>query len=102
MNAAENEKIHAMHRRFGTCGVLKCDGCSHLLRYEYTKRRYYKCELYGTSCSKGTDWRLTYQACGMRDIEQDMTNWTPICKQIYRRRNDEQPINGQIRMEIVN
>ena len=82
MNAAENEKIHAMHKRFGTCGVLKCDGCTHLLSYKFT------------------NWRLTYPACGMRDIEQDMKNWTPVFKQLYPPKKVEQPINGQVRMEV--
>jgi len=77
-----DRKIFAMHRRFGTCGVLRCKDCDHLCSYEYRRSRYYKCRLYGMSCGEGTDWKSSYQACGMYNVKQDMKEWVPVIKLI--------------------
>lgn len=93
-------KILAMHARFGTCGALQCRDCCHLISGDYHDRRYYKCELYGMSHSEATDWRLSYQACGMYNVPQSMVTWTPLLDQIIRGRVPEQPLEGQIRLEV--
>lgn len=98
----EKRKIFAMHERFGTCGALRCKDCNHLVGGKYHDRQLYKCELYGLTHSEATDWRLSYQACGMFGIEQDMNTWVPILEQIKHesRKADELLIEGQIRMEV--
>ena len=93
-------KIQAMHKRFGTCGVLQCRDCSHLISGEYHDKRYHKCELYGLSHSEATDWRLSYQACGMYNVPQDMAWFTPLFEQIKHDPKIFQPLDGQIRLEV--
>ncbi len=93
-------KIQAMHTRFGTCGVLQCRDCCHLISGSYHDKRYHKCELYGMSHSEATDWRLSYLACGMYNVPQNMVTWTPLLDQILRGRVPEKPLEGQIRLEV--
>lgn len=94
-------KIDAMHARFGTCGVLRCKGCNHLIGGKYHGRRYYKCELYGLSHSYATDWRLSYPACGMYNMEVDTDLWNPILQQIiWVPKPVEPPLEGQMRLEV--
>lgn len=93
-----DNKIFAMHRRFGTCGVLRCEGCNHLITDNSHKRRFRKCELYGNTFSSATDWKVSYQACGMYNVKQDMNEWVPVIKRIGK--SYELPIDGQIRMEV--
>lgn len=96
-------KIQAMHKRFGTCGVLLCKDCSHLISGNYHDRRYHKCELYGLSHSEATDWRLSWQACGMYDVPQNMDMWVPVMKLITHGPHGpkvEPPLDGQVRLEI--
>ena len=93
-------KIQAMHKRFGTCGAMRCKECSHLIGGAYHGRSYYKCELYGISRSEATDWRISNQACGMFNMEVDMDRWQPILKQIlWQDMKTEQPLEGQLNWE---
>ena len=94
-------KIQAMHKRFGTCGVLRCKDCCHLISGKYHDKRYHKCELYGMSHSEATDWRLSYQACGMYNVPQDMDWFTPLFEQIKHDPKIFPPLDGQIRMEVL-
>ena len=92
-------KIHAMHKRFDTCGVFHCATCSHLIGGKYHDRQYYKCELYGVTHGESTDWRLSNQACGMYNVPQDMDKWVPVLEQIkHAPRSPEPPLEGQIRI----
>ena len=101
MDYKDTRKIFAMHKLFGRCGILKCQGCSHCIQYDNRSRRYYKCELYGESSSSATDWRLSYDACGMRDVEVDMENWFPVIERLkHATKPPEPPIHGQIKMEF--
>lgn len=93
-------KIAAMYKRFGTCGVLRCRDFCHLIGGNWHDRRYYKCELYGLSHSDATDWRLSWQACGMYNVPQDMERWVPLMKQINRGPSVEPPLDGQVGLEI--
>lgn len=94
-------KIAAMHKRFGTCGVLRCKDCEHLIGGKYRDRQYYKCELYGLSHSEATDWRLANQACGMYNVPQDMDRWVPLLEQIKHGNRNEPPIKGQVTLNEV-
>ena len=90
-------KIFAMHKRFGTCGVFRCKDCDHLIGGKYHDKQLYKCELYGLTHSEATDWRLSYQACGMYNMPQDMDRWVPMIEQIrHAPKGQEPPIEGQI------
>lgn len=77
-----NRKIDAMHKRFGTASG-KCKDCSNLIIHTFgdKSRRVYKCELYGNSCSESTDWRISFQACGMmnKPMPKDMV---PVVRQL--------------------
>ena len=94
-----NRKIFAMHERFGTCGAFRCKDCNHLKKVIPTQRVCYKCELYGDTASEATDWRLSYQACGMFGIEQDMSRWVPMIEQLkHASKPPAPPIDGQVEM----
>lgn len=90
-------KIFAMHKRFGTCGAFRCKDCSHFVGGKYHDRQLYKCELYGMTHSEATDWRLSYQACGMFGVEQDMDRWVPVLEQIkHESKGPEPQLPGQM------
>ena len=59
-----NRKIDAMHERFGR-HEGKCRDCGNLKCYIYNNKRYYKCAAYGVTSSTATDWRLSWDACGI-------------------------------------
>ena len=90
-------KIAAMHRLFGTKEGL-CRDCDHLIGGKYHNKQYYKCELYGVTHSEATDWRLSYQACGMYNI-QTWANPEPIIDTLKRSPKDV-TVDGQFRMEV--
>ena len=94
-------KIHAMHKKFGTCGGFLCKNCCHLISGVYHDKRYHKCELYGLSHSEATDWRLSNCACAMFDVEVDMKNWVPVLDLIRGPVKQEGQLPGQIEMEMV-
>ena len=97
-----DRKIHAMHRLYGTCGVMRCKDCNHLICGKYHDRRYYKCELYGISHSEATDWRVSYQACGMYNTETPF-GFVPVLKQIaHVPDNRNVVLDGQMRLEVDN
>lgn len=80
------KKIDLMHKLFGEISSRKCKDCQHLCSYT-ANRKWYKCEVYGESSSKATDWRLKWTACGMIDIAEyksiqivkqvRLLNWKP-------------------------
>lgn len=90
-----DRKIFAMHKRFGACGAMRCKDCDHLIGGKWHDKQYYKCELYGVSRSDATDWRLSYQACGMYDIEVNLELWVPVLEQVKHaqrpRKNEQLP-----------
>ena len=93
-----DRKIAAMYNRYGAWMDCKCRGCSHLISGEYHGKRYHKCELYGLSRSEATDWRLSYAACGLYDVDVDMGEWVPV---MYRLTSSPAPpLDGQITLEI--
>lgn len=56
--------IEKMHQLFGVSEQHSCKDCEHLGAH-IANRKWYKCEVYGFSCSEASDWRLKWQACGM-------------------------------------
>lgn len=91
-------KIDAMHKRFGTCGVYQCRVCEHLISGVYRGKHYHKCELYGLSHGEGTDWRLSYQACGMFNMDVDTDRWTPVIELVKHALKPRPKVEGQIDM----
>ena len=89
-------KIFAMYKRFGTCGAMRCKDCSHLIKVRPTDRHFYKCELYGNTGGESTDWRLSYGACGMFDMEVDMQRWEPVIEQLKHAPKVDVPLHGQM------
>lgn len=87
-----------MYRHFGTTEDQRCKGCRHLICYDYN-RRYYKCELYGISHSEATDWRLSYQACGMYNMHVKRSEWVSVKDR--QRIGIVAPIDGQIGIEVI-
>lgn len=63
------KNIEAMHILFGDSRGNKCKDCSNLSHFMYHEKSYYKCKCYGISNSKATDFRLSYDACGMFNTE---------------------------------
>ena len=87
-------KIDLMHRLFGTVPDRYCKECPHLESYR-ASQKWYKCGVYGNTCSEATDWRLKYKACGMIDIP--IYTGIPIVKQVrLLNRKLEEPMEGQL------
>lgn len=57
-------KIDLMHNQFGFSPGNKCKTCDNLI-CQIANRRWYKCTVYGVTDSAASDWRLSYDACGM-------------------------------------
>ena len=60
-------KIEAMYKLFGRYTgkqSKQCKDCCNFIRKEYN-RTYFKCLVYGDTDSEATDWRASYEACGM-------------------------------------
>jgi len=62
------KKIEAMHKQYGITDGKKCGDCVNLIERQYGNK-YFKCAVYGMSCSTSTDWAKKYQACGMFNVE---------------------------------
>lgn len=86
-------KIDAMHHYYGF-GVGICANCPHFAKKRYD-RTYHKCLVYGDSNGEATDWRCGYPACGLIDkpFPEDEIR---IVKRIFRNKNDNEPVPGQI------
>lgn len=87
-------KIDLMHKLFGEIPNRKCKDCQHLESYS-ANRKWYKCGVYGNTCSEATDWRLKYTACGMIDVP--VYTGCPIVKQVRLLNwKPEEPMEGQM------
>ena len=60
-------KGELMRNRFGE-SLGTCKGCCHLLYGGTRASRYYKCEVYGNTNSSATDWKISEQACGLKNF----------------------------------
>ena len=84
-------KIDLMHREFGFSPGHKCKYCDNLI-VQQANRRYYKCEVYGISDSEASDWRLSYDACGMYNKVWD---GNPLIRMVKPERTMEEVLDGQ-------
>ena len=80
-------KIELMYAKFGK-GKGTCKNCTNLIRTWRTKPRF-KCKVYGFTHSEASDWRASYEACGMknslwtgRNIIECVTHEKPILEQL--------------------
>lgn len=93
-------KIDAMHHFYG-CDPLngKCKDCPHLISGDYHDRKYYKCTVYGCSHSEATDWRISYDACGLidHDFPENDKRVIDILKHEHIQKTEQLP--GQISVE---
>ena len=87
-------KADAMHSMFGF-GNGSCGDCSHLHPTRYHDKNYYKCDVYGITNSEASDWRLKYQACGLKN---ETYNGSPIINYLKRepKRKNNLQIPGQL------
>lgn len=67
-----DDKIKRMHLAYGK-GLCdkKCGQCKMFLREAYHNGRYKKCIKYGQSRGAGTDWKVSYPACGLFDEDEN-------------------------------
>ena len=84
-------KIDLMHREFGVCPGKKCKYCDNLI-VQQANRRYYKCEVYGITDSEASDWRLSYDACGMYN---KVYNGNPVIRMVKGYPAPPEPLEGQ-------
>lgn len=84
-------KIDLMHRQFGFSPGHKCQYCDNLI-VQQANRRYYKCEVYGATDSEASDWRLSYDACGMYN---KVYNGNPIIRLVKGYPTPPEEIQGQ-------
>lgn len=62
-------RIGAMHRVYGRGPVnATCRTCAHLYSKRYGET-YYKCDLNADTNGPGTDWRVSWPACGKYESE---------------------------------
>ena len=61
-----DKTIEAMHSAYGTFPGVKCRTCPHLDAFTNAQvtRCWYKCRMYGVTGGTGTDWKISYEACG--------------------------------------
>lgn len=94
MEKVMKRKIELMVELFGVHIPLTCcKECNHLLVFEYHDRTYRKCDVYGLSHSRATDWAGRWLACGMFNKEYD---GKPVYKVRFTERPEEVQIEGQI------
>jgi len=91
-------KIEAMHERFGR-HEGKCIDCGNLECHVYNKR-YYKCAVYGVSSSAATDWRISWDACGMYNSLWTGRSILELIKH-ESRREPILPPDGQIALDSM-
>ena len=92
-------KIEAMHYFYGWDHLdRKCKECDHLIHGQYNGKWYYKCTVYGCSHSEATDWRKSYDACGL--VDHDFPEHDNRIIDILKRQpiQQEEQLPGQISM----
>ena len=63
-------QIRVMHATYGVTEGERCGTCRHLYSKHYD-RRYYKCGKARQSNGPGTDWRVSWQACGKWEKKEE-------------------------------
>ncbi len=63
-------RIRAMHQTYGVTEGQTCKTCAHLVCKHFNKR-YYKCDLTRQTNGPGTDWRVSWDACGLWEPREE-------------------------------
>ena len=71
-----------------------CKECCNLITNFYDKK-YFKCRIYGNSCSEATDWRLKYEACGMFNKGWSGGDIVRLVSRTSWRNEEQKPLDGQ-------
>lgn len=87
-------KIDLMHKLFGKSEGL-CKECCNYTRYSYRDKAYRKCIAYGVTASEATDWKASYQACGLFNREYNGKDVIRLVKNGIAKRLIAEPIEGQ-------
>jgi len=91
-------KIEAMYKLFGRYTgkqSKQCKDCCNFIRKEYN-RTYFKCLVYGDTDSEATDWRASYEACGMFNNKNYIGYKIINLLKRGPRPKDNTPIDGQL------
>lgn len=90
-------KIDIMHQMFGESERL-CKDCGHFLRMRYRDKLYRKCEVYGVTNSEASDWKASYQACGLFNKPYPYAGYKVIRYVTPDRKTevDNEPLEGQL------
>ena len=92
------KKINLMHAMFGVADGV-CSECEHFVKGLYHTRILRKCEIYGLTHSEATDWRQSYQACGLKNRDTIHQN---VFRLVQRQNELPTSLAGQIEMEFDN
>lgn len=90
-------KIDLMHQIFGKAERM-CKECDHFRRERYRDKLYRKCEVYGITNSEASDWKASYQACGLFNTPYPYKD-NQIIRYVTPERKREieaEPLDGQI------
>ncbi len=87
-------KIDLMYKLFGYGDGL-CKECNHYKKLRYHDKNYRKCEVYGVTNSKATDWRGTNPACGLFP-DKPYKGDREIVYTTEKRTKEEEQIPGQM------
>ena len=94
-------KIDLMHRIFGVSDGHTCRECSNFVKGKYHDCTLCKCQVYGMTHSKATDWAGRWQACGAFNRT---LNRQPVVREVRperkRKEANDTLIDGQIMMEV--
>ena len=88
-------KIALMHQFFGK-GEGVCKDCNHFLREQYRSKTYRKCDVYGITNSEASDWKASYQACGLFNKEYNGRDMIYFVTPERKHEIDNEPLDGQI------
>ena len=91
------KRIDLMHNLFSVSAGEKCKNCSHINRYRCGNRTVFKCSVYGETASTASDWRQSWDACGLWNQPTELMNCMRIKIKCDGEKVDENPqLDGQI------
>ena len=90
------EKMHYIFGKYPGQGAV-CKNCRHYRWFSYRGRSYRKCRVYGDTRCGSSDWKASYEACGLYN-----KNWDGD-KEIINIRIDRPPdeFDGQLTFSEV-
>lgn len=85
-------KIDLMYKHFGKAAEGKCKECQHFCKGRYHDKNLQKCEVYGLTHSEATDWKQSYDACGLfPDKPYDGTDIVRMVRPERQRKSEDIP-----------